>query len=134
MDEHLCFGPEFNYFLPKTISVGGEDERENLWEINLNAHYVFELGHKVGAYPIAGLNYSRESILELSHSEGEPVIESAFGVKVGVGAHYSIGRLVPFLEYLYLASELGQHSVVIGTFIILWEKEQTEKHSSPIEH
>lgn len=133
LNEHLCFGPEFNYFLPKTTTVGGEEERENLWEINLNAHYVFELSHKVGAYPIAGFNYSRESVLELHHSEAEPKIESAFGVNIGVGAHYSLGRLIPFVEYLYLASELGQHSAVIGTFIILWEKEHEEKHSSPIE-
>lgn len=133
LNEHLCFGPEFNWFLPRTETTALYVTRHEAWELNFNAHYVFEFSHRFGAYPITGIQLARER--ELVEDIGFPIepsgshIEHALGWNIGAGAHYFAGRVIPFVEYLYTVGDLGQHAIIVGTFIVLFEKKKDHSNS-----
>ena len=71
----------FNYFFKR------KDVRE--WELNLNAHYVFNVSERFNLYPIAGLTY-----VSPTYSSGKSIFENKsngrFGLNVGVGAEFAI--------------------------------------------
>ena len=85
---------------------------------NFNAHYVFEIGHKFGIYPLAGLNWSKE--VEEEHSTQN------FGVNLGSGFHVFAGRWVPYIEYVYLTGDLSDHKFMLGTYFIIKDIEKYE--------
>lgn len=44
----------FNYFLKKNYTT--------VWDVNADAHYLFNIGNNVKIYPLAGLTYMSVSI------------------------------------------------------------------------
>lgn len=104
LNHRICFGPEFSYFKK------GETE---LLDFNLVAHYIFET-KIVGFYPLIGLNYTIEKE-ELEITNDEDTV-TAFGLKVGVGAHRNFGNLTVFLEYSRVQSELADNFIATGVF------------------
>ncbi len=57
----ICLGPEFTLFGNREENEGNARIETSLWELNFNAHFIFELSHKVGFYPVLGINFSREN-------------------------------------------------------------------------
>ena len=126
--ESFCFGPEFGIFLPKETIEGDKKEQKFIWEVNLIAHYIFELHEKIGVYPIAGLNYTneKETIEYLSTGESEKETIDAFGLNIGAGFHLPFKQVTPFAEYTYIASSLSEHTIIVGLFFTLGERTEEE--------
>ncbi|MEL7002287.1 MAG: outer membrane beta-barrel protein [Bacteroidota bacterium] len=114
----VCFGPEFTYFENKEEVDGNIREEISLWEINFNAHFIFELSHKVGFYPVIGANFSheREDIFVNNTFEEEETLQE-WGVNAGAGFHYLINpKWIIFSEWDHLFSDLSQNTFTIGIF------------------
>lgn len=65
----------FDYFLEKDYL--------KMWDINVNAHYLFNVAEKIKVYPLAGLAYTNWSAVETL---------SRFGANLGGGAQYDINE------------------------------------------
>ncbi|MCG8389461.1 MAG: porin family protein [Cytophagales bacterium] len=111
-NDRICFGPEFTVFRTRSKTVGNEEEEVSLFEVNVNLHYIFELTEKLGVYPLTGVNFSREKVEVGSLEEAE----EEWGVNLGLGAHYAVGKFTVFTEYDHLFSELNQNSFLLGVF------------------
>ena len=120
----FCFGPEISVFPYQTTT---EEYETSLFEVNLNAHYVFELAHRFGVYPLSGLNYTNENERSLMHSD-EIEKHNALGINYGVGAHYSINRVLLFAEFKGIISELSDEFFTIGAVIVLKKPEKKAHH------
>lgn len=113
LNESVCFGPEFNYFLPRYEEIEGHRQQRHMIEANFNIHYVLHLNHKAGFYPLTGVNFTSEW-------EGdEPHADYSFAANLGGGFHYFAGRWMPFVEYLYTFNKKPQQSVLLGFFFVL---------------
>jgi hypothetical protein len=106
LTEHLCFGPEFSYF----PTIKHEDVDVQLTEYGFVAHYIFEINHKAGAYPLIGINYSVEN----ETHNGESSSKSALGASFGAGFHLNFNNFLPFAEYKFITGELSQSTISIG--------------------
>jgi len=118
----VCFGPEFSTFLSHKENVNGEDIEIDLYELNLNVHYIFELTHKLGFYPFTGLNFSREKEQIEIAGVHETFTEEKFGLNLGFGAHYAYNKVVFFTEYDHLFGNLHQNSITLGLFYTFGNK------------
>ncbi len=118
VNESFCFGPEFTFFFPGTESKAEEEIEKSIWEINLNAHYVFELNEQLGVYPILGFNYTREKedINYAFTNEKATKTKEAFGLNLGGGFHVPLPQFTPFVEYEYVVSSLSEHIITVGVF------------------
>ena len=94
----------FNYFLKK--------DGATMWDINVNAHYLFPVADKFNVYPLVGLTYANckvggwsyegltaKEIQELidagiiedaSEMTGSSGSEGRFGVNLGAGVQYDL--------------------------------------------
>lgn len=109
VDEHFCFGPEVTFFPNQGIENGFDLK---IVELNLNAHYIFELSHNLGIYPLSGVNYSieqRESNITIEEEK-----EDAFGLNYGLGLHYNIGKTFVFAEFKGVVGKLNDEFISIG--------------------
>ena len=84
----------FNYFLKK--------DGANMWDVNVNAHYLFPIADKFKVYPLVGLTYanckvdmgwsvegmSPEDIQDLIETSSES--EGRVGVNLGAGIQYDL--------------------------------------------
>jgi len=116
--KEFCFGPEAVFFLPKSEIEGNLETEIRIQEYSLNTHYIFELGEKVGIYPVVGLNYTieKEEITYLDQDLTEEETFTAFGANLGGGIHFPFGNITPFAEYAYVLSELSEQLVTVGVF------------------
>lgn len=124
--DKICFGPEFTAFGKHNITVDGDPAELGLWEVNFNGHYIFEVSEGLGLYPVAGLNYSKETETIEGHGD---VVEDAFGVNLGLGIHYEFNKLIFYTEYDRLFSDLSQNSFTVGVLFHLGKKAEGEKES-----
>jgi len=124
-DHHFCLGPEISVFHP----VEHNDVESELFEANLNVHYIFELPHHWGIYPFGGLNYSVEKERDIVHNDGHDI--TAIGANVGAGLHYTHGSLLFFAEYKYVVSDLSDHLPTLGA---LYNFQIAKHHASHITH
>lgn len=88
----------FDYFLKKDFV--------SMWDVNLNAHYLFPVADKFKVYPLVGLTYTNWKLdgfdisygfdnAELDEEYGDDFSADSsntgkFGVNLGAGAEYSI--------------------------------------------
>ena len=108
----------FDYFLKK--------DGLKMWDINVNAHYLFPVSNKIKVYPLVGVTYSNWSTTYTAYSypsstgqeTSEEVSSSTgkFGVNLGGGASYDItDNLVLNAEVKYqLISNFNQAVFGIG--------------------
>lgn len=119
----------FDYFLEK--------DGLKMWDINLNAHYLFPVADKFKIYPLVGLTYSNwnigsEEIYAWSDDNGNEEWDEGeerydgeyegsgstgkFGVNLGAGAEYAItDRLNINFEIKYqLISDFNQAVFAVG--------------------
>jgi len=117
VNEHICLGPEFSYFIPKIESRNQQDVITSLYEFNFNAHYQFEITEHLGIYPIFGYNYSIEV-----EKEGQQITNhAASGLNFGAGFHIPLKYITLFAEYNYVFSfgNLDDHVLILGAFYLL---------------
>ena len=119
--EQICFGPEFTVFFPKTVTHINEEIQTSIWEINFNAHYIFEVSEKLGMYPIIGFNYTREieDITILSTGLTDKKTHQYIGLNIGGGFHLPQPKFVPFIEHEYVVGDLSDHIITVGLFFPL---------------
>ncbi len=123
-NDHFCFGPEVTFFPYQEID---EEYELTVAELNLNAHYIFELTHKLGIYPLTGLNYSIEKerfIEETSQNKKE----DEFGWNYGFGAHYNLGKLFAFFEFKGVAGKLNDEFISAGVIFSISKKPKKQEH------
>ncbi|MFT7032031.1 MAG: hypothetical protein ACJA2S_000527 [Cyclobacteriaceae bacterium] len=127
-NDKVCFGTEYSHFLTNNFSEGGHDISKKLYEFNFNVHYIIELEEKLGVYPVAGLNLSkeRESFVD-SHGDTEKENFSGFGTNLGFGIHRSFNRWMLFAEYMHLVSNASQNSYLLGVFVTLGKKHEVNE-------
>lgn len=118
--ETFCFGPEVSFFPYQKI----DNEYEvNILDLNLNAHYIFELNPKLGVYPLSGINYTieKERLIDLSHDAEK---ESEIGLNYGLGGHYNLGKFFVFAEFKGVLGQLNAEFVTVGVIFGLSKKEE----------
>lgn len=70
----------FNYFF--------ENDNFHMWELNLNAHYLFHVAPSFAVYPLSGLTYVSPVY---SHGPlGDHKSDGKFGVNLGGGCEYMV--------------------------------------------
>lgn len=125
--DHIRGEASFNYFFPKGHLT--------MWEINANAHYLFNVADKFKVYPLVGLTYvhGHWSGLDVNlgggdwgygapmrKANGEITVKDnntgKFGVNLGGGAQYDLtDNLMLNFEVKYsLVSDLDQCVISLG--------------------
>lgn len=126
--DHIRGEASFNYFFPKNHFT--------MWEINANAHYLFNIGDKFKVYPLVGLTYvhghwsNKYSVgggwrlglgAPMRKANGEITVNESyntgkFGVNLGGGAQYDLtDNLMLNFEVKYsLVSDLDQCVISLG--------------------
>ncbi|MFD2587646.1 hypothetical protein ACFSQJ_11935 [Croceitalea marina] len=112
IDHTYCFGPEISYF-----RKSHEDNEVSLFEANANLHYIIDLNKGLGFYPLTGINYTIETKIENQGFEEEKFSENSFGLNIGAGFHYTVGRILFFTEYKYVISTLEDHFFTAGALL-----------------
>ena len=110
--DQIGLSPSFNYYFKKD----GTSE----WEINVDAHYLFNVAPKVTVYPLAGLTFTswRFDWGDLFDGLGDYIDNSSstsssvtrFGVNLGGGIGYELSNNISIgLELKYcIISDFGQ--------------------------
>jgi outer membrane protein X len=85
--DQIRVSPSFNYFLNKNGLSG--------WEINADAHYLFNVAPKISVYPLAGLtftgwSYGFEDFEDEDEDESGSSTETRLGVNIGAGIGYQL--------------------------------------------
>ena len=129
-NENICFGAEFSYFIPKKEFSNSHETTTFLSEFNFNFHYIFEVNHYLGLYPLVGYNYSVETERILDNKgQNEVEIKQASGINFGAGFHVTIGPISIFTEYSYVLrfGDINDHVISLGMFYALDFKKEKEK-------
>lgn len=117
----FCLGAEISIFPYQEV---GEGYKKSLFEANFNAHYVFEVVHRLGVYPLSGFNYTSErERRRMNIAEMER--ENAFGINYGLGMHYSSNQVLFFTEFKGVIGELSDEFFTVGVIVLL--KRTTKK-------
>ena len=119
INEHFCFGPEVTLF-PKQEVENNYDLK--ITELNFNAHYIFEVSHKIGVYPLSGINYTIEQERVSNTSEEEK--EEAFGINYGLGVHYNLGKTFAFAEFKGVSGALNDEFITVGVVFVFLKNEK----------
>ncbi len=97
LTDQIRLSPSFNYFLPKDGFSG--------WELNADAHYLFDVAPKIKIYPLAGLTFTGwrfdwGGMLDDWEDEygydfededgGGSSTETKFGINLGGGINYQL--------------------------------------------
>jgi len=124
LNERFCFGPEVSYFPHQDIN---DEYQLSIVDLNFNAHYIFEISHKIGVYPLSGLNYTieKERLIE-DNDEDEQVDE--FGLNYGLGVHYNLGNFYVFGEFKGIAGQLNDQFLTAGVIFSLKRFEKESHH------
>jgi len=117
--EKFCFGPEVSYFPYQKID---EEYETSIIDLNVNAHYIFEVNHRVGIYPLSGLNYTieKERLIDVNENEKENEI----GLNYGLGSHYNLGRVFAFIEFKGITGKLNDEFITLGVIFNLSQKNE----------
>jgi len=115
VNEQLCFGPEVSYFPYQEID---EEYQLSIVDLNVNAHYIFEINHKLGIYPLSGINYTIEKERLIEDKDRSIQIEE-LGLNYGLGLHYNFGSFYLFGEFKGIIGQLNDHFITIGAIFSL---------------
>ncbi|WP_405566941.1 outer membrane beta-barrel protein [Polaribacter sp. Asnod6-C07] len=118
VNESFCFGPEISYFPYQNTDKGYE---KSIIDLNINAHYIFELNESLGVYPLSGINYTIENERFVEEND-EHKKENGFGINYGVGIHYKLKDLFIFSEFKGIAGNLNDEFITIGFIYNFYNK------------
>lgn len=74
--DHLRGEASFNYYF--------QNKGFRMWDLNANAHYLFDITEKFRAYPLAGLTVVNKSYTDVDDSI------TRFGLNLGGGCEYDV--------------------------------------------
>lgn len=108
---NLSISPSFLFYFPEKYYY----ITRNMWEVNGNVNYYFLSLDQMGAYGLAGINYSHLSAkgdyMGISSSDGEGKI----GANIGGGFKFHLSeKFAPFAEVKYVISDYDQVVAMIG--------------------
>jgi outer membrane protein X len=95
----------FSYFLPKEYAAGMM--KLNMWDISVNAHWLFSIGDKFSLYPLAGLGiFGTKAKVEMDLGElgnyDTSASDTSFGANIGGGVDFRVTEsLILNLEAKY---------------------------------
>ncbi|MCC1483832.1 outer membrane beta-barrel protein [Winogradskyella immobilis] len=126
INETFCFGPEISFFPYQDTEDGYE---ENIIDLNINAHYIYEVSHKLGIYPLSGINYTIEK-MRLIEDNNESETENEFGINYGFGLHYIVNNFYVFAEFKGVVGQLSGEFITAGAVFYLDKpnKKSKEEH------
>lgn len=110
VNEAFCFGPEVSYFPYQNID---EDYEKSIVDLNINAHYIFELSERLGLYPLTGVNYTIETE-RLVDENNDSKEENNFGLNYGAGLHYKFNNTFVFGEFKGVSGPLHAEFITVG--------------------
>lgn len=92
----------FNYYFP--------NNGFHMWDLNLNAHYLFNIADKFSAYPLAGL-----TVVNKSYTDEDASI-TRFGLNLGGGCEYEVTpNMSVNAEFKYsIVSTIDQAVIALG--------------------
>ncbi|WP_425234406.1 hypothetical protein [Ulvibacterium sp.] len=122
-DPTFCFGPEVTFFPYQEID---EEYELSVIDLNANAHYIVEISHKLGIYPLGGINYTIEKERLISDTDDMEEV-SEFGLNYGLGAHYNLHHFFIFAEFKGVAGQLNDEFFTAGIILPLG-KSNEENH------
>ena len=123
LNEQFCFGPEVSYFPFQEID---EEYQLSIVDLNFNAHYIFELNHQLGIYPLSGINYSIEKE-RLINDNNKSIQVEELGLNYGLGLHYNFGHFYLFGEFKGIVGPLNDHFITVGAIFSI-KRFKKEKH------
>lgn len=108
---NLTISPSFLFYFPEKYYY----ITRNMWEVNGNLNYYFLSLEQMGAYGLAGINYSHLSAkgdyMGISSSDGEGKI----GANIGGGFKFHLSeKFAPFAEVKYVINDYDQVVAMIG--------------------
>jgi len=100
--EHLRGEASFNYYF--------QNKGFHMWDLNANAHYLFDIAPKFRAYPLAGL-----TVVNKSYSDVDDSV-TRFGLNLGGGCEYDLRpNVVLNAEFKYsIVSTIDQAVLSVG--------------------
>ena len=100
--EHLRGEASFNYYF--------QNKGFHMWDLNANAHYLFDIAPKFRAYPLAGLTVVNKSYSDIDDSV------TRFGLNLGGGCEYDVRpNIVVNAEFKYsIVSTIDQAVFSLG--------------------
>jgi len=100
--DHLRGEASFNYYF--------QNKGFRMWDLNANAHYLFDITEKFRAYPLAGL-----TVVNKSYSDVDDSI-TRFGLNLGGGCEYDVTpNVVLNAEFKYsIVSTIDQAVLSLG--------------------
>lgn len=100
--DHLRGEASFNYYF--------QNKGFRMWDLNSNAHYLFDITEKFRAYPLAGL-----TVVNKSYSDVDDSI-TRFGLNLGGGCEYDVTpNVVLNAEFKYsIVSTIDQAVLSVG--------------------
>src|SRR5690554_7380618 len=109
--ENLTISPSFIYYFPKE-EYG---IKMNWFEVNANANYYFVTQDNMEVYALGGLNYSSIKVSYENNWFGNySSSDGRFGLNLGGGINFNMGRVTPFAELKYVIIDGGQLVAVAG--------------------
>ena len=113
---NVGLGAKFQYGI--TNEIRGEasfnyyfrNKGYHMWDLNVNAHYLFDIAPKFRAYPLAGL-----TVVNKGYSDNDDSI-TRFGLNLGGGCEYDVASLVTLnAEFKYsIVSTIDQAVFSLG--------------------
>lgn len=100
--EHLRGEASFNYYF--------KNKGFHMWDLNVNAHYLFDIAPKFRAYPLAGL-----TVVNKTYSDEDDSV-TRFGLNLGGGCEYDVSpRVTVNAEFKYsIVSTIDQAVLGLG--------------------
>ncbi len=84
------------------------------FELNANAHYIFNTTETMELYGIGGLQFAYKSVTVEFAGESESESDNAIGINLGVGANFNVSGKKLFAELKYSAGGFGQLQIATG--------------------
>ena len=113
---NVGLGAKFQYGI--TNEIRGEasfnyyyrNKGYHMWDLNVNAHYLFDIAPKFRAYPLAGL-----TVVNKGYSDNDDSI-TRFGLNLGGGCEYDVASRVTLnAEFKYsIVSTIDQAVFSLG--------------------
>lgn len=119
--EEPSIGVNGYYSITEEIRAGGDlifflmdTDNLNVWELNINGHYIFRDRDNLRLYGLAGINRIRFSWDVPDDSPFAPSSFSETGLNIGGGVEYDLGGFLLFGEPKFTISDADQFSINVG--------------------
>ncbi|MEN7550826.1 outer membrane beta-barrel protein [Rapidithrix thailandica] len=109
--DNIAGQAEINFFFPKEQGA----IKSSLWDISLNANYVFDTDIAVKPYLLGGLNIASAKVKAESIYGDFTSTDTKVGLNIGGGADFDIGKAVtPNAQLRYVIGDYDQLVLLLG--------------------